>query len=42
MGVEAVKVEEYLVSLTRAEADVKHGNGLSVGRWLLPILQGEE
>jgi hypothetical protein len=42
VGVEVLKAEGYLVSLTRAEVDVKLGNGLSVGRWLLPILQGEE
>jgi hypothetical protein len=42
VGVEGLKVEGHLVSLTRAEVDLQLGNGLSVGRWLLPILQGEE
>ena len=42
VGVEVLKVKGHLVSLTHAEVDVKLGNGLSAGRWLLPILQGEE
>jgi len=40
--VEAPKVEELLISLTRAQVDLKVGSGLNVKRWLSPILQPAE
>ena len=40
--VEAPKVEELLISLTRAQVDLKLGSGLNVKRWLSPILQPAE
>ena len=38
-GVEARKVEEVLVSLTRAKVELKFGNSIDMRKWLLPILQ---
>jgi hypothetical protein len=39
---ETPRVEELLVSLTRAKVELKFGNGLSIGQWLLPILQSTD
>ena len=40
--VDAPKVEELLISLTRAQVDLKVGSGLNVKSWLSPILQPAE
>ena len=36
--VEAPKIDELLISLTRAQVDLRVGSGLNVKRWLSPIL----
>jgi hypothetical protein len=35
---EAAKTEEYLVSLTRSQVDLRFTGGFNVGPWLAPYL----